>query len=79
MDKWIRRFKRFRQASGLSNKSQENQVNTLIYTMGDQGDDILSSFGLTEEDKNKYDVVKEKFQGYFVKKHNVIFERAKLI
>ena len=45
--------------------------------MGDQGDDILSSFGLTEEDKNKYDIVKEKFQGYFVKKHNVIFERAK--
>ena len=41
------------------------------------GDDILSSFGLGEDDKNKYDTVKEKFQGYFIKKHNVIFERAK--
>ena len=29
------------------------------------------------EDKVKYDVVKEKFEGYFVKRRNVIFERAK--
>ena len=75
--KWIRRFERFREASGLSARSQENQVNTLIYTMGDEGDDILSSFGLGEDDKKNYDTVKEKFQGYFIKKHNVIFERAK--
>ena len=73
--KWIRCFERFRQASGLS--TPENQVNTLIYTMGDEGDDILSPFGLGEDDKKKYDTVKEKFQGYFIKKHNVIFERAK--
>ena len=75
--KWIRRFERYRVASGLSAKPEENQVNTLIYTMGDEGDDILSSFGLGEEEKIKYDVVKEKFQGYFIKKHNVIFERAR--
>ena len=74
---WIRRFERFRQASGLSEKSQANQVNTLVYTMGDVADDILSSFGLSEEDKTKYDVVVEKFEAHFVKKRNVIFERAK--
>ena len=32
--------------------------------MGDQADDILSSFGLSQEDSNKYDTVKENFQGF---------------
>ena len=45
--------------------------------MGDEADDILSLFQLSPEDKVKYDVVKEKFDGYFVKRRNVIFERAK--
>jgi len=40
--KWIRRFERFRQASGLSEKSEENQVNMLVYSMGDKADDIFS-------------------------------------
>ena len=75
--RWIRRFERFRQASGLETKGQESQVNTLIYTMGDKADDILSSFGLSEDDQKKYSVVKDKFDGYFVKRRNVIFERAK--
>lgn len=75
--KWIRRFQRFRQASGLSEKSSENQVNTLVYTMGDVADDILTSFGLSDEDKKKYDTVVERFERHFVKKRNIIFERAK--
>ena len=45
--------------------------------MGDISDDILSLFGLSEGDKDKYDVVVEKFEAHFVKKRNVIFERAK--
>ena len=32
----------------------------LIYTMGYVADDILSSFGLSEEDKRNYDVVVHK-------------------
>ena len=49
---WIRYFERFRQASGLSEKSSANQVNTLIYTMGDHADNILSLFSLSEEEKS---------------------------
>ena len=45
--------------------------------MGDQADDILLSFQLSEEDKKKYDVVLGKFQGHFVKRRNVIYERMK--
>ena len=53
------------------------QVNTLLYSMGDEEDDIMRSFQLSEADQKKYKVVKERFDQHFVKKRNVIFERAR--
>ena len=44
--------------------------------MGDKADDI-QSFNLTEADQKKYSTVKDKFEKYFVKCRNTIFERAK--
>ena len=75
--KWIRRFKRFRIASELTEKSEETQVNTLIYMMEDEADDILRSIKLKEADAKKYSTVKEKFETFFVKHRNVIYERAR--
>jgi hypothetical protein len=75
--KWIRRFKCFRKASGLAGKEQVSQIHTLIYTMGDEAEDILSSFRLTEEHGKSYATVVGKFQGYFVKRRNLIFKREK--
>ena len=75
--KWVRRFERFRTATDLTSKSDEVQVNTLLYTMGADAADILRSFKLSEEDQKKYQVVKEKFDSHFVRKHNVIYDRAK--
>ena len=75
--KWVRRFERFCIASGLVEKPEEAQVNTLIYTMGDAADDILRSFRLSEADSKKYDTVKSKFYLHFIKMRNVIHERAK--
>lgn len=74
--KWIRRFERFRIASGLVSRGEEAQVNTLIYAMGDEVDDILHAFTLSEEDRKSYVIVKAKFDNYFVQRH-IIFERAK--
>ena len=75
--KWIKRFERFRSASGLSKRDEESQVNTLLHSMGSKSDDILATFGLTNDDSKKFDVVKDKFDGYFVKRRNIIYERAK--
>ena len=75
--RWIRRFERFRTAAGLDKKDDEVQVNTLIYSMGDEADDILRSFKLKDEDIKKYSVVKAKFEAHFVKRRNVIYERAR--
>ena len=65
---WVRRFERFRSASGLAEKSGESQVNINI---------IIQSFALSEDDQKKYDTVKEKFDTYFTKKKNTIYEREK--
>ncbi|MCG8032945.1 MAG: hypothetical protein JAZ03_12315 [Candidatus Thiodiazotropha taylori] len=45
-EKWITRFERFKIASGLNEKSEEQQVNTLVYCMERQADDIFHSFNL---------------------------------
>eukprot|EP00731_Ephydatia_muelleri_P000002 Em0001g2a len=74
---WVRRFERFREASSLKEKEEEAQVSALIYMMGDKAEDILRSFGLKDEDKKKYKVVRDRYEAYFVKKRNVIYERAK--
>ena len=49
--KWIRRFERFRVASKLNKRDEESQVSTLIYSMGDEADDGLQSFGLSDADR----------------------------
>ena len=50
---------------------------TLIYSMGDEANDILSSFKLFAYDLKKYETVKKKVDDYFVQRRNVNFERAK--
>lgn len=76
--KWIRRFEQFRKASGLDAKEDEAQVNTLIYSMGGDADKILRSFALSNADKKKYAPVVAQFEAYFVKRRNIIFERARV-
>lgn len=71
--KWIRRFERFRVASGLTEKQPNEQVNMLVYSMGDKADDIFESFKLSQAESKDYDKVKSMFTAHFVPKVNVIF------
>lgn len=75
--KWLRRFERFRVASGLKEKEQNEQVNMLVYSMGDKADDIFESFKLSEKDAKDYDKVTKTFSAHFIPKINVIFERSR--
>ena len=74
--KWNRRLERFHQASGLA-KEEESQINTLIYAMGDQADNILNSFKLSTTQLKQYHIIKTKFDEHFVVRRNVIFQQAK--
>ncbi|GBN21214.1 hypothetical protein AVEN_3861-1 [Araneus ventricosus] len=70
------RFERYRIASGFSTKTGNEKVNSLLYIMGEQAEDILSSFGLSETEQDDFDTVLKKFNDHFVVKKNTIFERA---
>ena len=41
--KWLRHFERYRIASGLQNKSNQEQVGTSLYAMGDCTHDIVKT------------------------------------
>ncbi|GBO23117.1 hypothetical protein AVEN_90593-1 [Araneus ventricosus] len=74
--KWKMRFESYRIASGLSTKTGNEQVNSLLYIRGEQAEDIFSSFGLSETEQDDFDTVLKKFNEHFVVNKNTIFERA---
>ena len=47
---WIRQFECFHEASGVASKSEQSQVNILIYMMSLKADDVFKSFRLSEDD-----------------------------
>ena len=71
---WIKRFEQYRVASGLSKDSETRQVSTLLYCLGDEAEDVLSSTNISEEDKANYGKVLEKLNGFFKVRKNVILE-----
>ena len=75
--KWRRRFEQFRVASGLSKEDEERQISTLLYCLGEDADDILTSTNISEESRKKYTDVLAKFDTDFKVRKNVIFEHAR--
>ena len=75
--KWKRRFEQFRLASGLSAESEERQVSTLLYTLGEDAEDVLSSTNISEDNRKKYAEVMSKLDSFFQVRKNVIYERAR--
>lgn len=75
--RWIARWERYRVVSGLHLRDAETQVNTFVYAMGKEAEDVLASLSLTDADLADYATVKSKFEGHFIPCTNVIFERAK--
>lgn len=72
---WRDRWQRFRLASKIHKEAQDVQVSALIYSMGPTAEHLLSSFGLSDEDKKKLDPVMEELNQYFQPKTNIIAER----
>ena len=72
---WLRRFERFRIASGLAEKTEEYQVNSLLYIMGEKSDDVLYTLTLSDAQRKKYEDVCKALSEYFIGKHNVIYAK----
>ena len=75
--KWKRRFAQFRSASGLAEQDEGRQVSTLLYCLGEDAEDVLTSTNITTEDRRSYNAVIAKYDEYFQVRRNVIFERAR--
>lgn len=74
--KWLKRFERYRTASGLKEKSPEEQVSSFLYCMGECADDMIKTLNIDEE-KTTYEEVKSAINNYFEVRRNVIVERVK--
>lgn len=77
--KWIRQFERYRVASGLDKRDEAFQVNTLIYSRGDEAEDILNASELQEGENLICNKVKDCFDKHYIGEQNIIFERARFI
>ena len=75
--RWKKRFQQFCEASGLSTGSKTRQVSMLLYCLGEDADDILTSTNISEEERKNFVEVLAKFDAFFKVRQNVIFERAK--
>ena len=62
--KWKLRFDQYCRASGLASGIEQQQVSTLLYCLGEQADNVLSSTGISEENRKKYSEVMMKFDDY---------------
>ena len=76
--RWKKRFEQYRQASALAEDGVKRQVNTLLYCMGQDSDEILQAQGVTEDELADYGTVVGKFDEYFQVRANPIYERARL-
>ena len=72
---WVRRFDRFRIASGLANRPANDQISTMVYAMGDQAEDILRTLNIPND--ASYDHLKQSLDRYVGVRRNLIIERAK--
>ena len=54
------------------------QVSTLIYAMGPEAEDILASFGQSDDESKDYEDFMNKFDGYFIQLKNHIFRTSEV-
>ena len=52
-------------------------VSTLLYCMGEEAEDVLTSTEISDDERKRYDAVMSKFDGFFKVRKNLIFERAR--
>ena len=55
---WTRlkqRFDQFRTSSGLANDYAPKQTSTLVYCLGEEVESVLSSVGVTDNERKDYD------------------------
>ena len=60
-----------------SGEDEQRQVNTLLYCLGPEAEDVLTSTGISSEERKKYASVLKKLDDFFQVRKNIIFECAR--
>ncbi|XP_074039964.1 uncharacterized protein [Leptinotarsa decemlineata] len=71
---WKKRFQRYISVSGLSSKSDKEKIDILMYVMGEESEEVSLTFATQP---TTYEDTLKAFEGYFIPRRNVIFERYK--
>ena len=64
-------------ALGLQDESDERQISTLFYCLGDEAEDTLMSTCKTEKERKTCIKLLSKFDAFFQVRKNVIFKQAR--
>ena len=59
--KWRRRFEQYRVASELAKEDNERQVIALLYCLGEEADDVLTSTNISSDSRKAFADVLKKF------------------
>ena len=63
--KWRRRFEQFRVAAGMESESEERQISTLLYCLGEEAEDVFTSTNISNNDRKQCDQVLGKMDAFF--------------
>ena len=64
--KWKRRFEQYLAASSLDSEENIRKISTLLYCMGEEGDFVLTSTNIIEDERKLYSNVMRKFDEFFL-------------
>ena len=67
----------FDTACGIASESEEHQISTLLYCLGEEAEDVLKSTNISDEERKSYKQVLGKMDAFFKVLKNVTFEHAR--
>lgn len=72
---WLQQYNWYGIATQIDKKSKEVQAATFMMVIGEEASCIFNTFGLSEEEQKDVEIIKQKFQEYFMPRENEIYER----
>ena len=75
--RWRRHFLQFGDDSSLGEESDQKQISTLLYCMGESAEGVLSSTDNSADNRKAFQFIITKFDCFFRVRKNVMFERAR--
>jgi hypothetical protein len=78
-DTWCSNFERYRNASGLKERPQQEQIDTFVYCMGAEANEMFTALHPQPTNPGEeltYENVKNAFATFFVAKKNPFYEQC---